>query len=125
MQCNLGDSNDDRNSSFAPLIIHGIALANVSGAAYPHTHARTHACIQMHMVVELAARGYTHVGGTRVCAQMSASGRSLERRFTNICMGKKNHPSRSRPSGVGSGGRTMFWASFLYGRARHKIDERL
>ncbi|TGZ53058.1 hypothetical protein DBV15_00588 [Temnothorax longispinosus] len=51
VQCNVGDSNDDRNSSFAPLIIHGIALANVSGAACPHI---------------------------RVCAQMSASGRSLD-----------------------------------------------
>lgn len=42
------------------------------------THAHTHARIQTHAVVKLAARGYTHVGGTRVCAQMSASGRSLD-----------------------------------------------
>lgn len=91
---------------------------------YVHAHAR----VQTHAVVKLAAHSYTHVGGTRVCAQMSASGRSLDvgsRMYGNICMGKKNHPSRSRPSEVGSGGRTMFWASFLYGRARHKIDERL
>lgn len=44
VQCNPGDSNDDRNSSFAPLIIHGIALANVPGCCVsPHTCTRTHA----------------------------------------------------------------------------------
>lgn len=76
-------------------------------------------------VVVRRARAITYTWVVRVCAQMSASGRSLDVGFTNICMGTKNHPSRSRPSRVGSGGRTMFWASFLYGRARHKIDERL
>jgi len=49
----------------------------MSGAACPHTHAhaRTHTDARGG---KLAARGYTHVGGTRVCAQMSASGRSLD-----------------------------------------------
>lgn len=67
-----------------------------------------------------------HVRGwyTGMCAN-ERQWKIARRRFTNICMGKKNHPSRSRPSEAGSGGRTIFWASFLYWRARHKIDERL
>lgn len=56
---------------------------------------------------------------------MSASGRSLDVGSRIYVWERKIiHHVRGHPN-VGSGGRTMFWASFLYGRARHKIDERL
>lgn len=100
VQRNLSDIKTE--SAFALLIIHGNARSLMCRVYHAHAYAST----QLHM----------HVGG----AQMSASpGESFSASPTCICirMGKKNHPSRSRPSGVGSGGRTMFWASFLYGRA--------
>jgi len=130
----VSDSNNDRDSSFASSLLFIdlrslIAVSDVSPVfspahVNPHVHTRARGCTWLARA-RARARVVTRVWV--VCAQMSAGRRSLRRRSSRICicMGKKNHPSRSRPSGVGSGGRTMFRASFLYGRARHKIDERL
>lgn len=75
------------------------------------------------------AAGRAHVTRTwvvRICAQMSTSGRSLDGSALEYMYGKeKSSITFEAILGAGGGGRTMFWASFLYGRARHKIDERL
>lgn len=121
VQYNLGDIKTE--SAFAPLIIHGNALANVSGVSHEH-----HTRIRVHAVDGFTARGYTHVGGTGMCAN-ERQRRIVLGSLTCICMcmyGKEK--SSITFEAIQS---WQWWTDDVLGivslwtRARHKIDERL
>lgn len=119
--CNLGDSNDDRNSSFAPLIIHGIALANVSGAACPHPRARAHTRTRWLGLLSTVTRTWVVHGYVRKWAPVED--RSTSARRIYVWERKIIHHVRGHPKLAVVDGR-CFGHRFS-GRARHKIDERL